>query len=120
MWAGKIYPKSQDYFFYCATHCNRSLSTFSGYRDYTMYFDFSENGLLMITNIDDTNVRYCTNSSQCKQFLRTEFGFCNFDHNISGFCERCDTILESCSGQGFLCESGLKECFLNCEGIQIC
>ena len=81
-------------------------------------FDFSENGLLTLA--DDRSVRYCTSSGQCKKFLGTEFGFCNFDHNISGFCERCDTILESCSGQGFLCESGLRECFLNCEGIQIC
>ena len=74
----------------------------------------------MITNIDDTNVRYCTSSAQCKTFLRTEFGFCNFDHNISGFCENCDTIQESCSEQGFLCESGLKECFLNCKGKRLC
>ena len=65
------------------------------------------------------NGKYCRNSTECKEFLNTESGFCNFDHNITGFCESCDDIFESCVGQGFLCERGFRECSLTCEGKDV-
>ena len=65
------------------------------------------------------NGKYCRNSTECKEFLNTESGFCNFDHNITGFCESCDDIFESCVGQGFLCERGFRECSSTCEGKDI-
>ena len=65
------------------------------------------------------NGKYCRNSTECKEFLNTESGFCNFDHNITGFCESCEDIFESCVGQGFLCERGFRECSSTCEGKDI-
>ena len=77
-------------------------------------FFISENGVYELAN--GQNGKYCRNSTECKEFLNTESGFCNFDHNITGFCESCDDIFESCVGQGFLCERGFRECSLTCEG----
>ena len=66
---------------------------------------------------DGKNGKYCESSFECKEFLNTEAGFCNFDHNVTGICESCDDIYGSCVGQGFLCERGFRECSLICEGI---
>ena len=80
-------------------------------------FYISENGVYELAT--GQNGKYCRNSTECKEFLNTESGFCNFDHNITGFCESCDDIFESCVGQGFLCERGFRECSLTCEGKDV-
>ena len=80
-------------------------------------FYISENGVYELAT--GQNGKYCRNSTECKEFLNTESGFCNFDHNITGFCESCDDIFESCVGQGFLCERGFRECSSTCEGKDI-
>ena len=63
-------------------------------------------------------IKYCENTSDCKDFFNLSSGFCNFDFITTGFCENCiDFPHGSCSEAGFHCEQGLEECLFVCEGI---
>ena len=63
-------------------------------------------------------VKYCENTSDCKDFFNSSSGFCNFDYITTGLCENCiDFTYGPCSEAGFHCERGLEECLIVCEGM---
>ena len=65
-------------------------------------------------------IKFCESTSDCQKFINSSFGFCNFDHVTTGFCEDCiDLDLSSwtCGEQGFHCDRGLEECQSVCEGM---
>ena len=55
----------------------------------------------------------CDKSSECQVGLP---GFCNFDFEVSGYCEPCPQKSNLCETLGLITGKGTEECSKTCEG----
>ena len=56
---------------------------------------------------------FCKDSSVCNG---KELGFCNFDGDVTGFCEYCRNVNDPCWEEGFISKRGERECNITCIG----